>query len=96
MVVGIPPFVTANAWNGGTLTTGNNIPAGLPGANNTQGSRKLNLRDTAVPIHLEVLYLFQVNRFIAITPGALVVLNPNGQANNDPLVVYTVRTTFAF
>jgi carbohydrate-selective porin OprB len=81
---------------GGTLASGNNIPAGVAGAPNTQGPRKLNLRDTSVPVHLEAFYRFQVNKFLSVTPGAFVVFNPNGQSENDPLVVYTIRTTFAF
>ncbi len=95
LVVGIPPYVTASQWNGGTATTGN-IPAGVAGASNTQGPRKLNLRDTSVPVHLEAFYRFQVNKYIQVTPGAFVVLNPNGQDTNDPIVVYTIRTTFTF
>ncbi|APB34311.1 carbohydrate-selective porin OprB [Gloeomargarita lithophora Alchichica-D10] len=90
LILGIPPYVRASRWNGGTLGTGNNIPAGVAGA------QKLNLRDTAMPVHFEGFYLFQVNRFMSITPGAFVVLNPNGQASNNPLAVYTVRTTFSF
>jgi hypothetical protein len=95
VVVGIPPYVTASEWNGGTLTSGNNIPLGQPGPNQ-QGPRKLNLRDTSVPVHLEAFYRFQVNKFIQVTPGAFVVFNPNGQDTNDPIVVYTIRTTFTF
>jgi len=95
VVVGIPPYVTASEWNGATAVTGNNIPAGVAGPNQ-QGPRKLNLRDTSVPVHLEAFYRFQVNKFIQVTPGAFVVFNPNGQDTNDPIVVYTIRTTFAF
>ncbi|WAS04095.1 iron uptake porin [Gloeomargaritales cyanobacterium VI4D9] len=95
VIVGIPPYVTASEWNGGTLASGNNIPAGVAGPNQ-QGPRKLNLRDTSVPVHLEAFYRFQVNKFLSVTPGAFVVFNPNGQDTNDPIIVYTIRTTFAF
>jgi len=101
VVVGIPPYVTASEWNGAQYDRnalrdiGNNIPAGVAGPNQ-QGPRKLNLRDTSVPIHLEAFYRFQVNKFIQVTPGAFVVFNPNGQDTNDPIVVYTIRTTFTF
>ena len=94
VIVGIPPYVTASEWNGGNAVTGN-IPAGAPGPNQ-QGPRKLNLRDTSVPVHLEAFYRFQVNKFLSVTPGAFVVFNPNGQDTNDPVVVYTIRTTFTF
>jgi hypothetical protein len=102
VIVGIPPYVTASEWNGAPpfdrnapQNTGNNIPEGQPGPNQ-QGPRKLNLRDTSVPIHLEAFYRFQVNKFLSVTPGAFVVFNPNGQDTNDPIVVYTIRTTFTF
>jgi hypothetical protein len=97
VIVGIPPYVTASKWNGADDTTlaGNNIPAGAAGPNQ-QGPRKLNLRDTSVPVHLEAFYRFQVNKFLSVTPGAFVVFNPNGQDTNDPIVVYTIRTTFTF
>ena len=91
VIVGIPPYVTASEWNGATDGTGNNIPAGA-----AEGPRKLNLRDTSVPVHLEAFYRFQVNKFLSVTPGAFVVFNPNGQDTNDPIVVYTIRTTFTF
>ncbi len=95
VIVGIPPYITSSEWNGATLASGNNIPAGLAGAN-VEGPRKLNLRDSSVPVHLEGFYRFQVNKFIQVTPGAFVVFNPEGQADNDPVIVYTIRTTFAF
>jgi hypothetical protein len=98
VVVGIPPYVTSSEWNGAARDNagiGNNIPAGAAGPNQ-QGPRKLNLRDTSVPVHLEAFYRFQVNKFIQVTPGAFVVFNPNGQSENDPIIVYTIRTTFAF
>ena len=97
LIVGIPPYVTASQWNGGVLAapaTGNNIPAGIAGIG--QGPRKLNLRDTSVPIHVEAFYRFQVNKYISVTPGAFAVFNPNGQNENAPVVVYTIRTTFTF
>ncbi len=95
LIVGIPPYVTASQWNGGSGPVGN-IPEGIAGAGNTQGPRKLNLRDTSVPIHVEAFYRFQVNKYISVTPGAFAVFNPNGQNENAPVVVYTIRTTFAF
>jgi hypothetical protein len=94
VIVGIPPYVTASEWNGARAGV-NNIPLGAPGPNQ-QGPRKLNLRDTSVPVHLEAFYRFQVNKFLSVTPGAFVVFNPNGQDTNDPIVVYTIRTTFTF
>jgi hypothetical protein len=101
VVVGIPPYVTASEWSGGTLfaapnRAGTNVPQNAGNVPPSQGPRRLNLRDTSVPVHLEAFYRFQVNKFIQVTPGAFVVFNPNGQDTNDPVVVYTIRTTFTF
>jgi hypothetical protein len=101
VIVGIPPYVTASEWNGGTLfappnPTGINVPQNANNVPPSQGPRRLNLRDTSVPVHLEAFYRFQVNKFLSVTPGAFVVFNPNGQDTNDPIVVYTIRTTFTF
>ncbi len=46
--------------------------------------------------HLEGLYRFQVNDRISVTPGFLVILNPEGNSSNDPIYVGTIRTTFTF
>ncbi|MBW4634716.1 MAG: iron uptake porin [Iphinoe sp. HA4291-MV1] len=51
-------------------------------------------RDTSY--HLEGLYRFQVTDNIAITPGVLVILNPEHNDNNDTIYVGTLRTTFTF
>jgi hypothetical protein len=45
---------------------------------------------------IQAQYLFQVNKFISITPGVIVVLNPNNNSDNDPIIVPVVRTTFKF
>ena len=44
---------------------------------------------------LEALYKFPVNDNIAITPGAYIVLNPDGQ-DTDSIFVGVIRTTFKF
>ncbi|MBF2098879.1 MAG: iron uptake porin, partial [Gloeomargaritaceae cyanobacterium C42_A2020_066] len=49
-----------------------------------------------VPVHIEGLYRFQVNRNLRITPGFIIIANPQGNADNDTLFVYTVRSTFTF
>ncbi len=50
----------------------------------------------ATPYHLEAFYNFRVNDNISITPGAFVLFNPEGDANNDTTVVGVLRTTFTF
>jgi hypothetical protein len=54
------------------------------------------VKDTDIPFHVEALYRIKVNDNISITPGAFVVINPEGSSNNDPIVVGTIRTTFTF
>lgn len=52
--------------------------------------------DSDTSFHIEALYRFQVSKNISITPGFFVVLNPEGNSNNDPLYVGVIRTTFQF
>jgi hypothetical protein len=63
-------------------------------ANVTSNGR--GLRDTDTSYHLEGLYKFRLNDYIAITPGLLVILNPEHNDRNDTIYVGTVRTTFSF
>jgi Carbohydrate-selective porin, OprB family/S-layer homology domain len=51
-------------------------------------------RDTSY--HLEALYRYQVNDKISITPGLIMILNPEHNRNNDTQYVGVVRTTFTF
>lgn len=52
--------------------------------------------DRATPYHLEAFYNFKVNDNVSITPGAFVLFNPEGDANNDTTLVGVLRTTFTF
>ncbi|MBD0303814.1 MAG: iron uptake porin, partial [Tolypothrix sp. T3-bin4] len=63
-------------------------------ANVTSNGR--GLRDSDTSYHLEGLYKFRLNDYIAITPGLLVILNPEHNDRNDTIYVGTVRTTFSF
>ena len=45
---------------------------------------------------IEALYKYPINDNILITPGAYVVLNPDGNSDNDTQVVGVIRTTFQF
>nr|MBA2749041.1 carbohydrate porin [Tatlockia sp.] len=42
------------------------------------------------------LYRLQLNDNIAVTPGVLVILNPEHNDANDTIYVGTLRTTFTF
>ena len=49
-----------------------------------------------VPLFFEAQYRFPLNDNILITPGAYVVLNPNQNSNNAPVLVGVIRGTFKF
>ncbi len=51
-------------------------------------------RDTSY--HLEGFYRFRVSDYIFITPGAIVVFNPEHNSNNDTAILGLIRTTFVF
>lgn len=55
-----------------------------------------NFKDEATSWHLEIFYRLRATDNIAITPGLLVITNPEHKHNNDPIFVGTVRTTFSF
>ncbi|PSB21534.1 hypothetical protein C7B65_02800 [Phormidesmis priestleyi ULC007] len=53
-------------------------------------------RDRDTSFHLEGLYRYQVSNNISITPGIIVIFNPEHNSVNDTVYVGTVRTTFTF
>ena len=61
------------------------------GSNDVAGRRD---RDTSY--HLEALYKFPITNDIEITPGVIVLFNPEHNDNNDNIYVGTIRTTFKF
>ncbi|WP_427156888.1 iron uptake porin [Aliinostoc sp. HNIBRCY26] len=52
--------------------------------------------DTDTSFHVEALYRYQVNSNISITPGLIVIFNPEHNSNNDTIYTGVVRTTFRF
>jgi hypothetical protein len=52
--------------------------------------------DEDTSYHLEALYKFRLSENILITPGVLIVFNPEHNNNNDNIYVGTIRTTFTF
>jgi carbohydrate-selective porin OprB len=71
--------------------TGTSASANLTGVNNRSNP------DTT--LHLETLYKIKVSDNVDITPGVLLITNPesaNGQASRGSEFVGTVRTTFKF
>ena len=59
----------------------------VPGAENFD-------RDFAY--HVEGFYKYQVNDNISITPGVIWLPSPNQNADNDDVIIGTLRTTFTF
>ncbi len=52
--------------------------------------------DRNTSFHLEGLYRYQLSNNISITPGIIVIFNPENNNVNDTVYVGTVRTTFTF
>lgn len=52
--------------------------------------------DNGTSFHLEGLYRYQVNPNVSITPGLIVIFNPEHNSNNDTIYTGVVRTTFRF
>lgn len=47
-------------------------------------------------LHLEAFFRWQLTPRLALTPGCLVVFNPNHNRANDTLVMPVLRATFQF
>lgn len=52
--------------------------------------------DPDAALHLEAFYRWPVNEYLALTPGLIVVLNPEHNSDNPTFYVGTVRATFSF
>jgi Carbohydrate-selective porin, OprB family/S-layer homology domain len=55
-----------------------------------------NRQEEDMNFHIEALYRMKINENISITPGIVVLLNPEGNSQNDPVILGTLRTTFTF
>jgi len=88
--VGQPPKITSSdvASNG----AGRNIPSFVNRGDFLAGEG--GQPDTT--IHLEGFYRFRVTDNISVTPGVIVIFNPNQNNNNDTITIGAVRTTFTF
>jgi hypothetical protein len=61
----------------------------------TGGSNGVN-SESGTTYHLEGLYKMKISDNILVTPGLLVIFNPENNDNNDTVYVGTLRTTFTF
>ena len=48
------------------------------------------------PWHIEGFYRYPITDNISISPGLLLIINPEGNSNNDTILVGSVRTVFKF
>jgi hypothetical protein len=83
LLIGQPPKITQSS-----LPVGYNFP------NFSDIGQKGGRRDSA--LHLELFHRLPLSENLSITPGLLVVLNPNHNRANDAVVVGSVRTTLRF
>lgn len=83
LLIGQPPKITQS-----NLPTGYNFP------NFSDIGQQGGRRDTA--LHLELFHRLPLSENLSITPGMMVVLNPNHNRANDAVVVGAVRTTLRF
>jgi hypothetical protein len=52
--------------------------------------------DADTALNIEAFYRFQMNDHISITPGLLIITNPEHNRDNSTIYVGTIRTTFSF
>ncbi|MFM2432136.1 MAG: hypothetical protein RLZZ511_3350 [Cyanobacteriota bacterium] len=52
--------------------------------------------DDDTSLHLELLYRYQLNDKVSITPSFITIFNPEHNSNNDTIYVGALRTTFRF
>ena len=62
----------------------------------TENDLGTNFNDRDTSLHLEVFYRFQATDNISITPGLLIITNPEHNESNDTVYLGLVRTTFRF
>lgn len=62
----------------------------------TNSDLSTDFQDRNTAWHFEAFYRFNLSEQISITPGFLVIINPEHDNNSDTLYVGTIRTTFEF
>ncbi|MBV8884312.1 MAG: iron uptake porin, partial [Chroococcidiopsidaceae cyanobacterium CP_BM_RX_35] len=84
LLFGQPPRVTSN-------------DARESASSSSQGGFRNRRRiDNSVSYQAEIFYRYRLNDNIAITPGALIIFNPEANSRNAADYVGTLRTTFTF
>lgn len=49
-----------------------------------------------IPLHVEALYKYKVNKNLMLTPGFIWLANPNQDNDNDSIFIGVLRSTFTF
>ncbi|MBM0742399.1 carbohydrate porin [Phormidium sp. CLA17] len=83
LTFGMQPRVLDNDYR-------NRLANGLP---NPASRRRL---DEEPPYHAEAFYRYRLSDNIAITPGVVMLINPEGNSDNATQFVGVIRTTFSF
>lgn len=65
-----------------------------PYLTNLEGQNDLFEKD--FPLHVEAFYKYQLTDNISVTPGLIWLTAPNQDANNQDILIGTIRTTFNF
>lgn len=74
--------------------TGSTLPDGANFSTFSTGGQAGGQPDTA--LHIEAFYRAQVGTNISVTPGLLIIFNPNHNKNNDTLIQGILRATYQF
>jgi len=72
------------------LTTGQNIPNLLAGGVGSAGEQP------GQTTHLEVFYRYRLSDNVSITPGVIMLFNPDHAPGSDTVTIGALRTTFTF
>jgi Carbohydrate-selective porin, OprB family len=83
--IGQPPKIVSS-----NLPTGNNIPDFLDTGLGRKGGQP------GTTTHVEMFYRWQVSENISVTPGVMVIFQPDHTRNSDPITVGVLRTSFSF
>lgn len=86
LIAGIPPYNTSIDDVDVPINTGSVVNADFDSFDDYD----------SVPLFFEANYRFPINDNIQITPGAYVVVNPNQNSDNQPILVGVIRGTFSF
>ncbi len=87
---GQPPKITSS--NISDANGGRNLPSFINRGDSTFGSGD----QPGTTYHLEGFYRLRVTDNINITPGVIVIFNPNQNNKNDTITIGALRTTFTF